>query len=128
MRISSKAWIVAGAAVAGALVGAALPVALHAQSSLSGWVFGVFLGLAQSLAGLYVYRLSLAFPQQGIGLNLASGIVRLVVILFALALAIRAGLPTRPLVWSVLSMYVAMMVAEIFVVAQNTNAMSPEAT
>lgn len=128
MRINSKTGIVAGAAVTGALVGAALPVAFHAQSALSAWVFGVCLGLAQGLAGLYVYRLSLAFPQQGIGLNLASGMVRLVVILLALALAIRAGLPTRPLVWSVLSMYVAMMVAEIYIVAQNTKAMPPEAT
>jgi hypothetical protein len=95
---------------------------------LDAWLFGVALGVGQSLIGLRCYRAALGRTTLAFGPALASGMIRIAVLLIALAAALRIGYPPVPFVWSLLAAYVSMMAAEIAVVARVTRRTETEAT
>jgi hypothetical protein len=86
---------------------------------LDAWLFGVVLGIAQSLVGLRCYRLALCRPHLAFGHALGSGFARIAVLLLALTLVVVRDFPALPFVWSLLITYAVMMVAEIALVAKH---------
>lgn len=112
MRVERS--ILAGAAVVGAVLASLAPGAFSPEA----WLFGVFIGLAQSVAGWRVYRRSLARGELALGPALGSGFLRIAFLVVALAAGLAAGLPAAGTAWSVLMMYAAMMTAEIALVAR----------
>lgn len=92
------------------------------------WLFGVGLGLAQSLVGLQFYRKALSRPSPAISSAIGSGLARIVAMLAALAAVMCAGASPAPFIWSLLVVYAVMMAAEVLVVARWTGATAKEAS
>ncbi|HMP75821.1 MAG TPA: hypothetical protein PKE12_05945 [Kiritimatiellia bacterium] len=109
--------IIIGAALCGMLLAALMPGGFSPEA----WLFGTGLGLAQSLFGVRAYRVALARSTFAFGPALASGFLRIAVLLLALGVALALGVPPAPFAWSLLTMYSTMMVAEVLVVARLLN-------
>ncbi|MCZ7593285.1 MAG: hypothetical protein M5U15_14620 [Kiritimatiellae bacterium] len=120
MRSKKTILIIVSAAGLGALLAAAASKFLSDTPSVNAWLFGVALGLFQSLVGIALYQRAMARPDGSLLLSVGSGVFRLVFLLFALALAIRLGLPASAAAVSLLSMCLLMMLAEIVIVARES--------
>lgn len=122
MRSKGTILIIVSAAGLGALMAALIPTFLPGSHSLHAWLFGVGLGLVQSLVHLYCCHRAIACPADLPLLGIGSSVLRLIFLLTALAVAILIGLPAGATVGSLLCMYLFMLIAEIFIVARQTHA------
>lgn len=110
-----------------AMVGMAVSALMPGGFRWDAWLFGVLTGLAQGLIGLHFHRVALSRSTFAFGPALASGALRVAALLAAYAVALRSGFPAAPFAWTMLTMYVAMMTAEISTVARLANAIRVEA-
>lgn len=121
MRSKGTILIIISAAGLGAFMAALAPTFLPGTHSIHAWLFGVGLGLIQSLFRLHLCRRAIARADDSVLLSLGSGAFRLMFLIFALAVAIRLGMPAAATTGSLLSMYLFMMLAEVLVVVRETN-------
>ncbi len=110
-----------------AIVGMAVSALMPGGFRWDAWLFGVLMGLAQGLVGLHCYRVALSRSTFAFGPALASGALRVAALLAAYAVALRTGCPPAPFAWTMLTMYVSMMMAEILLVARMATAIRVEA-
>ncbi|MCS6772216.1 MAG: hypothetical protein NZ740_09360 [Kiritimatiellae bacterium] len=81
-------------------------------------LLGAFIGIVQSLIGLYCYRVAMNRKPAAVGLAIGSGALRVGALVLAAAALLSTGLPAVPFLGSLLAAYIAMMAAEVILVAR----------